>query len=53
MFGIIYVYQNTSTEVYKMDYKKCIIEMLQKADVRRLKIIYAYVKAIMEKRAKD
>jgi hypothetical protein len=27
--------------------------MLQKADVRRLKIIYAYVKAIMEKRAKD
>ena len=53
MFGIIKVFPNTSTEVYQMDYKKCIIEMLQKADVRRLKIIYAYVKAIMEKRAKD
>ena len=36
-----------------MDYKKCIIELLQKADVRRLKIIYTYVKAILEKRTKD
>lgn len=36
-----------------MDYKKCIIEMLQKADVRRLKIIYAYVKAILKKGTKD
>lgn len=30
-----------------MDYKKLIIELLEKADCRRLKIIYAYVKAIL------
>lgn len=30
-----------------MDYKRLIIAMLDKADDRRLKIIYAYIKAIL------
>lgn len=30
-----------------MDYKNLIIELLDRADDRRLKIIYAYVKAIL------
>ena len=30
-----------------MDYKKLIVELLDRADDRRLKIIYAYVKAIL------
>lgn len=30
-----------------MDYKKLIIELLNRADDRRLQIIYAYVKAIL------
>lgn len=34
-------------EMNHMDYKKIIIEMLDMADERRLKIIYAYIKAIL------
>lgn len=30
-----------------MDYKKLIIELLDRTDDRRLRIIYAYVKAIL------
>jgi hypothetical protein len=30
-----------------MDYKKLIIEMLDKADAQKLKIIYTYIKAIL------
>jgi hypothetical protein len=30
-----------------MDYKKLIIEMLDKADVQKLKIIYHYIKAFL------
>lgn len=30
-----------------MDYKQLIIEMLDKADIRKLKIIYYYIKAIL------
>lgn len=34
-------------ELNHMDYKKLIIEMLDKADDRRLRLIYVYVKAIL------
>lgn len=30
-----------------MDYKKLIIELLDRADDRRLKLIYCYIKAIL------
>lgn len=30
-----------------MDYKRKIIEMLDKADERRLRLIYVYIKAIL------
>lgn len=30
-----------------MDYKKLIVELLYKADDRRLRLIYCYVKAIL------
>lgn len=30
-----------------MDYKKCIMEMLERADDRREKLIYLYAKAIL------
>jgi hypothetical protein len=30
-----------------MDYKKMIIELLDRADDRRLKLIYCYIKAIL------
>ncbi len=30
-----------------IDYKKLIMELLDKVDQRRLKIIYAYIKAIL------
>ncbi len=30
-----------------MDYKRKIIEMLEKADERRLRLIYVYVKALL------
>lgn len=30
-----------------MEYKELIIELIERADERRLKIIYAYIKAIM------
>lgn len=31
-----------------MDYKTRIIELLEKADARRLKLIYCYIRAILE-----
>lgn len=30
-----------------IDYKKRIMELLDRADLRKLKIIYAYIKAIL------
>lgn len=34
-------------EMRAIDYKKLIMELLDKVDQRRLKIIYAYIKAIL------
>lgn len=34
-------------EMKRMDYKKIIIEMLDGADDRRLRLIYVYIKAIL------
>ena len=33
--------------VNNMDYKKLIIELLEKADDRKLKLIYCYIKALL------
>ena len=34
-------------EVHKMNYKKMIIEMIEKADERKLRLIYNFVKALL------
>lgn len=34
-------------EVHKMNYKKMIIEMIEKTDERKLRLIYNFVKALL------